>query len=105
MEVILRATAKIDITRVIDVESIEELREAVAQFEKDAWLDVTLEHEGGAIDFSIDDWEGISEPLIDDDENNPRPLELDDYIDIVEDDTEHPLNPAYVDEDDDPDVK
>ena len=103
MEVILRATAKVDIARSIDVESIEELRKAVAQFEKDAWLDVTLEHEGGAIDFATDDWQGISETLIDDDDH--RPLELDDYIDIVEDDTEHPLNPAYVDEDDDPDVK
>ena len=94
MEIRLTTAARVYISRVIDVDTIDELRDAVFKFEGDALIDLTAKSNGDWIDLEIDECHGIDEVEIDDGCIFDY---LDGYIDSANNDPEHELYHTDVD--------
>lgn len=99
MTVELETTITVTVTREVEVDTLDELQVELEQFKGDAYLDgVILEQGDRGLWLNIDLWRGVEDVKISDYILNS---DEETYFEEVEEDKNHPLNPAFYDSDTD----
>lgn len=102
-DILLQATVTVNISRWVYVDSIDDVRAAVKEFEKDSYFAIRLEREAGEIEVEVD--EGADEYGIGIDEGTGYTYDnVEEYIAEINDDPDHELHgtdDSEADDDDD----
>ena len=90
--ILLSATVAVNISRYVEVDSIDDVREAVKEFERDSYFAIRLDRNAGDIEAEVDegaDSDGIS---IFDEGNDQFYDNIDEYVVDIHDDSDHELH-------------